>query len=129
HVHVVGVRARHGPGIPKGQIAGLEADERLAGGELLNHGVKVLNLLCGERARLRHDRYHQQCDAEGLDATDLGHVVSPWSRKRNWFHSRAIFRHGSIARITHAVLHFRQTLGESTDYWRAQEPGGRRSSP
>ena len=86
----VGVRSRHGAGVLNGQIAGLEPDERLGGGELLNDGVQVLHLLCGERARLRHDACHKQRYAEGLDAIDFGHVVSPWSRKWNCFPCKVV---------------------------------------
>jgi hypothetical protein len=57
--------------------------DSLAGGELLDHRVQVLHLLRGKRARLCHHSRHQQRYAEGFDAVDFAHVVSPWSGKCN----------------------------------------------
>jgi hypothetical protein len=56
--------------------------------EFLNNRVQVFHLLRGERARARHHPRHQQRYAEGFDAIDFAHVVSPWSGKWNRCESR-----------------------------------------
>jgi hypothetical protein len=76
--YVVDIGAGEGAGVLKGEIAGLESDEWLASGKLLDDRVEMFDGFLTRHVVCQRDHpHHQQRDAQVPGSIDFGHVFLP----------------------------------------------------